>query len=87
MVSVRVAKPQHQAPRGLEPQRVDEFFAQQPHGSGAQDDDALLVQADDALIRPEIEDLSDMEVSEIDLLRQRREGFHGSRLLHSSGPR
>ena len=87
MIAVRVSEPQEQAPRRLEAQGVDQFFAKQPHGSRAENHDALLVQANNALIRSEVEDLSDMQVREIDLLRQRRKGFHGSRLPHSSGQR
>jgi hypothetical protein len=62
VVSVGVAKPQHQASRGVDPQRIDEFFAHQPHGDGTQDDDALLVQSDDAKVRPKIEHLRQMEM-------------------------
>ena len=57
VVPVRIPKPQHQAPRGLESQRVDELLAQQAHGGRAQDDDPLLMQPDDALIWAEIENL------------------------------
>ena len=60
MVAVRVAKPQEQAPCRFEAERVDEFLAQQTHGRGAEQDDALLVQADDALIRPKIEQFREM---------------------------
>ena len=42
-------------------ERVDELLAQQAHRRRAQDDDALLVQPDDALIRPEIEQLGEVE--------------------------
>ena len=60
VVPVGVAKPQEQAPRRFEPERVDELLAQQAHGRRAQDDDALLVQPDDALVRPKIEELRQM---------------------------
>ena len=80
VVTVRVAKPQHQAPRRLEPERVDELLAQQAHGRRAQDDDALLVQADDALVGAEIQNLA-----EVDVLPVRRLGVR--RLFHvSRGP-
>ena len=69
MVPVGVAKPQEQAPCCFEAERVDEFLAQQPHGRGAEQDDALLVQADDALIRPKIEQLRQMMGLDTALLR------------------
>ena len=80
MVSVGVAKPQEQAPRRLESQRVDEFLAQQAHGRGAEQDDALLVQADDALIRPKIEQLRQMMGLDI-ASRSGADGFRSTRSL------
>ena len=62
VVTVCVAKPQHQTPRRLGPQRCDELLAQQAHGSRAQDDDALLVKADDALVWAEIQNLGEVDV-------------------------
>ena len=67
----------------LEPQRVDELLAQQAHGRRAQDDDALLVQPDDALIGTEIEHLGEVEVLQIHRLGMRR-SFHISLWVHSS---
>ena len=43
------------------PERVDELLSQQAHRGRAQDDDALLVQPDDALIGPEIEELGELQ--------------------------
>ena len=83
VVPVRVAKPQHQASCCLEPQRVDELLAQQAHGGRAQDDDALLVQPDDALIGAEIENLGEVEVLQIHRLG-RRQSFHITLWAHSS---
>jgi hypothetical protein len=60
VVPVRVAKPQEQAPRRLEPERVDEFLAKKAHSRGTEQDDTLLVQADDALIGTNIEELRQM---------------------------
>ena len=78
MIPVRVPEPQQQAPRGLESQRVDELLPQQAHRRRAQDDDALLMQADDALIRAKIEQFSEIEMV---LHRVRRCVFsiHGGR--------
>ena len=37
------------------PKRVNELLSQETHRGGAQNDDALLMQPDDALIGPEVE--------------------------------
>ena len=60
MVAIDEAKPQEQPPRRFEIKRVDQLLAKQPHGRRAQQDDALLVQPDDPLIGPKIEDLTQM---------------------------
>src|SRR2546426_1135462 len=75
-VPARVTKPQHQASRRVEPQGTDELLTQQTPGGRAQDDDPLLVQPDDALIRPEIENLGKVEALQIRRLGMRR--FHVS---------
>ena len=62
VVSVGEAEPKQDAPRGLQPERVDELFAHEAHRGRAQDDDSLLVQANDALIRPEIEQFSEVQI-------------------------
>jgi len=68
VVPVRVSEPEHQPSRRLESQGINELPAQQTHGGRTQNDDALFVQPDDALIRPEIENLSQVEVLQIDRL-------------------
>jgi hypothetical protein len=55
VVPVCVPEPQHQASRRLESQRVNEFLAQKTHCGSAQNNDALLMEPDDPLIRAEIE--------------------------------
>jgi hypothetical protein len=62
VVSVCEAEPKQDAPRGLQPERVDELFAHEAHRSRAQDDDSLLVQSNDALIGPKIEQFREMQV-------------------------
>ena len=61
VVAVGEAEPKQDAPRGLQSERVDELLAHQAHRGRAQDDDSLLVQADDALIRPEIEQFGEVQ--------------------------
>ena len=65
VVPVRVPEPQHQASRRLQSQRLNELLAQETHGGRAQDDDALLMEPDDPLIRTEIENLGEVEVLQI----------------------
>jgi hypothetical protein len=65
MVPVRVPEPKHQAPGRFRPQRINELLAQQAHRRRAQDDDSLLVQADNTEIRPKIKQFGGIEVLEI----------------------
>jgi hypothetical protein len=62
VVPVCVSEPKHQTSGRLESQGINELPTQQTHGGRTQNDDALFVQPDDALIRPEIENLSQVEV-------------------------
>ena len=62
MVSVGEPESNRDASGGFEAQRVDQLFAQQSHRRRAQDDDTLLVQPDDALIRPKVEQFCEMQV-------------------------
>jgi hypothetical protein len=71
VVPVRVSESKHQTSGRLETKGINELPAQQTHGGRTQNDDALFVQPDDALIRPEIENLSQVEVLEIDRLGMR----------------
>ena len=75
VVPVRIPKPQHQTPGRLEPQGIDELLAQQAHGGRAEDDNPLLVEPDDALIRAEIEHLAEIQPLQIDRVGL-REPFH-----------
>jgi hypothetical protein len=47
---------------GLEAQRVDQLFAKESHRRRTQDDDPLIVQADNPLIRTEIEQFCEVQV-------------------------
>ena len=61
VVAIREPESKQDAARGLDAERVDELLAHQPHRRGAEDHDALLVQADDALIRAKIEQFREMQ--------------------------
>ena len=82
VVPVRVPKPQHQASRRLQTQRVNKLLAQETHGGSAQDDDALLVEPDDPVIRAEIEQRGEVEVLDIHRLGV-RQSLHISLWVHS----
>src|SRR5688572_10899037 len=75
VIPIGESEAQEDSPRGLESQRVDELFAEQPHSRRAQDDDSLLVQADDPLVGPKLEELSEMVALDYALGR-RLWGFH-----------
>ena len=61
VVAVRKAEAQQQPPCGRDAEGVDELLAQQAHRRRAEDHDPLLVQPDDALIRPEVEQLGEVQ--------------------------
>ena len=61
VIAVSETESKQQSSRCLESERVDELFAEQPHGCRAQDDDALFVQPDNALIGTKIQELREME--------------------------
>ena len=71
VVPVRVPEPQHQASRRLQSQCVNELLAQETHRGRAQNDDALLMEADDPLVWTEIENLRKVEVLQIHRLTVR----------------
>jgi hypothetical protein len=76
VVSIREPEPQKETSGDVEAQGIDQLLTQQPHGGCTQKHDALLVQSDDALIGPEIKQLSDVKVSEIGRVRQRLACLH-----------
>jgi hypothetical protein len=61
VVAVGVAEPQHQAARDVAAERVDQLLLHEAHGGGAQDDHTLIVEADDAKVWPEIEQLGQLK--------------------------
>ena len=61
MIAVGVTEAQHQPARDVAAERVDQLLLHEAHRGGAQDDDALIVEADDAEIRPEIEQLGQLK--------------------------
>ena len=61
MVAVGKAEAKQQASCRRWTECVDELLAQQTHRSRAQDDDPLLVESDDALVRPEIQKPEDLK--------------------------
>jgi hypothetical protein len=55
-------EPNRQASGRLESQGVDQLLPQKTHRSGAKNDDALLMQANDAFIWPEVEQFCEVQV-------------------------
>jgi hypothetical protein len=83
VIPVRKPESEQQSPRRCEPERVDELFAEQAHGCRAQNDDALLVQPDDALIGTKVQQLREME--RLDRrLNGARLGLHGAAPFYGS---
>ena len=76
MVSIREPEPQKETSGVVDAKGIDQLFTHQAHCRCAQKHDALLVQSDDALIGPEIKQLSDVKVSEIGRVRQRLACLH-----------
>jgi hypothetical protein len=62
VIPVREPKPQQEATRRFGSQRVDEFLSHQTHGRCTEDDDTLLVQPNDTLIGPEVEQFGKVQI-------------------------
>ena len=84
VISVGESESQCQSFGRLDSQRIDQLLAKQAHRRGAENHDALFVQPNDALIRPKIEQFSQMQV----LLFRRRVAtglrFHDTSILRRS---
>jgi hypothetical protein len=65
VISVGVAKAQHQPPRDIAAEGVDQLLLHEAHRGSAQDDDTLIVQADDAEVRPEVEQLGQLKAIDV----------------------
>jgi len=85
VVAVCVPEPQHQSSRRLQSQRINELLFEEPHGGGAQNDDALLMEPDNPLIGTEVEQRGEVEVLKIRRLGVCR-SFHISLWVHSMTP-
>jgi hypothetical protein len=65
VIAVGVAEPQHHAARNIAAERVDQLLLHEAHRRGTQDDHTLIVQADDAEIRPEVQQFGELEMSDV----------------------
>ena len=65
VIAVRVAEAQHQPARHIAAKGVDQLLLHEAHRRGAQDDDPLIVEADDAEVGPEVEQFGELEVSNV----------------------
>ena len=62
MVSVCKPEPKQDAASCLQAERVDELLSHQAHRGRAEDHDALLVQPNNALVGPKIEQLGEVQI-------------------------
>jgi len=62
VVSVCEPEPKQDAPGRRQPERVDELLSHEAHRRRAEDDHSLLVQSNDALIRPKIKQLGEVQL-------------------------
>ena len=85
VIAVGKTKPHEQAARGFGPQRVDQLLSQQAHRGRAEDDDALLVEPNDAFIRPKIEQFGELQTTIVhrSTILRRTDGVQ--RISRSSG--
>jgi hypothetical protein len=63
VVSVGVPESNRHASRSFESKGIDQLFPQQSHGRRTQDDDPLLVQPDDALVRAKVQQFREMRIA------------------------
>jgi hypothetical protein len=61
VIAIGIAEPQQQPACAVGAERHDEFLAQQPERRSAEDDHALLVQADHSFFRAEFEDFGELK--------------------------
>ena len=61
VIAVGVAEAQHESARHIATERVDQLLLDEAHGRGAQDDDTLFVEADDAKVGPEVEQFGQLQ--------------------------
>ena len=62
VISVGEPEPNRYPPGRLETQRIDQLFAKESHRRRADDDDTLIVQPDNPLVRPKIEQFCEVQV-------------------------
>ena len=62
VVSIGEAESDRNPSGCVETQRVDQLLAEQPHGGCTEDDNPLLVQSDDPLVRTKIEQFREVQV-------------------------
>jgi hypothetical protein len=67
VVTIREPKPHEQTACRLRTERVDQLLSQETHRRRAEDDDALLVEPDDALVGPEVQELGELQATVIHL--------------------
>ena len=61
VIAIGESEAEHQATSRLDAECVDKLFSQQPHRRRAQDHDALLMEPDNALVRPKVEQFGELK--------------------------
>ena len=61
VIAIGESETQHQATSGLDAERVNQFFSHQPHRRRAQNHHALVMEPDDALVRPKVEQFGELK--------------------------
>ena len=62
VIAIREPEPQQDTSGRLDPQRVDELLSHEAHRRRTEDHHALLVQPDDSLVRPEVEQFGEVKI-------------------------
>jgi hypothetical protein len=65
VVTVGVTESQHHPARNVAAERLDQLLLEEAHRRSTQDDDPLVVQADGAEIRAEVEELGELKMSDV----------------------
>ena len=76
VIAVRKSKSHQEPARRVDAERVDQFLAQEAHGRRAENDHALLVQTDDALVGAKVEQFGQLQIVDA----------HASTILRRHGP-
>lgn len=87
VIPVREPESNRQASGRREPERIDQLLPQKAHRRRTENDDTLIVQADEPLVRPEIEQFCEVQVLAVRRVVAMRLPLHSSPILRSTSQR